>query len=176
MVDGRPPIRAKNLALADIAAMALACDQTRVFSNFMTSPVQNTLVFPGISEGHHRLTHDEPGDQPLVNQIVIQLITYVAEFLERLRAVPEGDGSLLDNCGILCTSDVSLGRLHAFDEFPLIVAGGACGRLRTGIHHRSVGANASEVPLTLMRAMGLPAASFGQEAGYTTRSVVELEA
>lgn len=174
VVDGRAQVREKNRALADICAMALACDQTRVFSNFLTEPVSNVL-FEGVSEGHHVLTHNEPGDQPQVNTITIALMDYVAEFLDALRAIPEGDGTLLDNCGILATSDVSLGKLHAFDEFPLLVAGGAGGRLVTGIHHRSVGANTSRVPLTMIRAMGINAASFGADDGYTEDSVGELE-
>lgn len=174
-IEGRPQIEEKTLVMGEIIAMALACDQTRVFSNFLTSPVANDL-FDGITEGHHRLTHDEPGEQPLVHEIVTRLIGYVAGFLEKLRDVPEGDGTLLDNCGILVTSDVSLGRLHAMDEFPLVVCGSACGRLRTGIHHRSVGDNASKVPLTMIRAMGVNQASFGADDGYTEDSVGELEA
>lgn len=174
-IDGRPQIREKNRIMAQIAAMALACDQTRVFSNFMTEPVSNHL-YDGATDGHHRLTHDEPGDQPQVHAITVHLMEYFAEFLDALRAVPEGDGTLLDNCGILATSDVSLGKLHAFDEFPLVVAGRAGGRLATGLHVRSVGDNASKVPLTLIRAMGINEASFGLDGGYTEDSVGALEA
>lgn len=173
--DARPQIQEKNLAMAEIIAMALACDQTRVFSNFLTQPVGNNTLFDGIPEAHHRLTHDEPGDQPMVNEITIRLTSYVAEFLQILKRIPEGDGTLLDNCGVLCTSEVSLGRLHAFNEFPLIVAGQASGALRTGMHHRSVGANAASVPLTMMRAMGINQASFGTDDGYTEDSVGAIE-
>lgn len=174
-IEGRPQIEEKTLVMGEIIAMALACDQTRVFSNFLTAPVANDL-FSGITEGHHRLTHDEPGEQPLVDEIVTRLVGYVAGFLTKLREIPEGDGSLLDNCGILVTSDCSLGRLHAMDEFPLILAGSACGRLRMGMHHRNIGDNASKVSLTMIRAMGINQASFGGDDGYTEDSVGELEA
>lgn len=174
-VEGRAQIDEKTLVTGEIMAMALACDQTRVFSNFLTAPVANER-FEGITEGHHRLTHDEPGEQPLVHEITTRIMSTVAGFLERLRDVPEGDGNLLDNCGILVTSDCSLGRLHAMDEFPIILAGSACGRLQTGIHHRSVGDNASKVPLTMIRAMGINQADFGLDDGHTEDSVGELEA
>jgi hypothetical protein len=174
-IDGRPQIHARNRAMAEIAAMALACDQTRVFSNFLTEPVSNHL-FEGINDGHHRLTHDEPGDQPQVHQITVQLMQELAAFLSILKGVPEGDGTLLDNCAIFATSDVSLGRLHAFNEFPIIIAGTAGGALKTGFHHRSVGDNASRVPLTIMRALGMNVASFGAAAGEAADSVGALEA
>ncbi|MCB9506353.1 MAG: DUF1552 domain-containing protein [Myxococcales bacterium] len=174
-IEGRPQIHAKNRALAEIAAMALACDQTRVFSNFLTDPVSNHL-FEGATDGHHRLTHDEPGDQPQVNAITIQLMSDLSAFLQQLDAVQEGDGTLLDNCIVLGTSDVSLGRLHAFDEFPLVIAGSGCGTLKTGFHHRSVGDNASRVPLTIMRALGMTVGSWGADAGEATDSVGDLEA
>lgn len=173
-VGGRAQIAEKTLAMGEVIAMALACDQTRVFSNFLTAPVANEL-FEGIPEGHHRLTHDEPGEQPLVHEIVTRLMGVIAGFLEKLRDIPEGDGNLLDNCGVLVTSDVSLGRLHAMDEFPLVIAGSACGRLRMGMHHRSVGDNASKVPLTMIRAMGINQADFGADDGYAEDSVGELE-
>jgi hypothetical protein len=174
-IGGRGQIAEKTLAMGEIIAMALACDQTRVFSNFITSPVANEL-FDGIPIGIHRLTHDEPGQQPLVNDIVTRLIGVVAGFLEKLRDIPEGDGSLLDNCGVLVTSDVSWGKAHGMNEFPLVIAGSACGRLQMGMHHRSDHDNASKVPLTMIRAMGIDQAAFGGDDGYTEDSVGELEA
>jgi hypothetical protein len=57
-----------------------------------------------------------------------------------------------------------------------VIAGSACGQLRTGVHHRSVGDNASKVPLTMIRAMGINHAEFGAEDGHTEDSVGELEA
>jgi hypothetical protein len=156
--------------------MALACDQTRVFTNFISFPVNN-LLFEGAAAGHHQLTHDEPGEQPQVNEIVIELMGYFAEFIQALRNIPEGDGTLLDHCAVLGTSDVSYGRTHSIDEYPLIIAGSGSGRLRTGIHHRPTGAdNASKVILTLMRAVGVTAASYGEADAMATESVSEVEA
>jgi hypothetical protein len=174
-VDGRPQVSAKNRALCDITAMALACDQTRVFSNFITAAVNN-ILFPSANAGHHQLTHDEPGEQPQVHEIVLQLVGEFAYFLEALRSVPEGEGTLLDNCIVLGTTDVSYGRTHSLDEFPIVLAGTAAGALRKGLHYRSQSAeNASKVHLTIMRALGMNAESFGEESGRTTDSIGALE-
>jgi hypothetical protein len=147
-----------------------------VFSYFFTAPVNN-LLFAGESEGHHRLTHDEPGDQPRVNAIVKQVMGDLAYFLDRLRSVPEGDATLLDNCAILCTSDVSFGRNHSLDEYPILIAGTACGALKKGLHYRSPSQeNASMVILSLLQAMDLPISTFGEGAGLTDRSLGAIEA
>ncbi len=175
-VDGRPPLSEISQVMAELTAMALACDQTRVFSCFYTFPVNN-ILFPGLPEGHHRLTHDEPGDQPLVSKIVVQIMADLSRFLETLRAVPEGGGTLLDNCAILCTSDVSFGRTHSLDDYPIIIGGTAGGALKKGLHYRSPsGENASMVLLTLARAMGLTISEIGVDSGRTDRGLEVIEA
>jgi hypothetical protein len=175
-VDGRPQLSAVSRAMADVLAMALACDQTRVFSNFFTYPVNNVL-FPGARAGHHQLTHDEPGNQPQVNEIVKQIIAELGYFLGALKAVPEGSGTLLDNCAVLCTTDVSFGRTHSLDDYPIIIAGTASGSLKKGLHYRSKsGENASKVLLTLVRAMGLRRSEYGADGGRVDQSLGAIEA
>lgn len=174
-IDGRAQVRAKNRAMCDLVALALACDQTRVFSNTITYPVNN-LLFEGASAGHHQLTHDEPGEQPEVHSIVLQLIEEYAYMIESLRQIPEGDSNVLENSIILGTTDVSYGRTHALDEFPIVLAGSAGGVLKKGIHYRSQSAeNASRVPLTIARALGIPLASFGKNEGEAKDSIGALE-
>jgi hypothetical protein len=108
-VEGRPQLQAKNRAMCDIVALALACDQTRVFSNFFTSPVSN-LLFKDAIAGHHQLTHDEPGEQPEVHKITLQCVTELAYQIEALQNIEEGAGTLLDSCLVMGTSEVSWGQ------------------------------------------------------------------
>ncbi|QED26462.1 DUF1552 domain-containing protein [Microvenator marinus] len=174
-LDGRAQVREKNRAMCDLVALALACDQTRVFSNYITYPVNN-LLFEGASAGHHQLTHDEPGDQPEVNAIVKYLIEEFAYMVESLRAIPEGDSTLLDNCVVLGTSDVSYGRTHSLSEFPILLAGTAGGALKKGVHYRSASAeNATRVPLTIARALGVQLSEFGKDEGKAADSIGALE-
>lgn len=173
--DGRPQIAARSRAMADMLAMAFACDLTRVFAHHIDGPVDDCL-FPGASAGHHSLTHDESPPQDEVHAIVLQCIEEYAYLVRRFAEVPEADGTLLDNCALLCTSEVSEGRTHSLDEMPVLLAGNACGTLRQGIHHRSYSQeNASKVMLTLLRSMDIPAASYGSDEAYTDQSLSEIE-
>lgn len=175
-VEGRPRLSEISRVMCDLIAMALACDQTRVFSHWFTHPVNNVL-FPGAPAGHHRLTHDEPGDQPQVDAIVKTIIAELAYLVEALDRVPEGDGTLLEHSVVLGTTDVSFGRTHALDDYPLVLAGSACGALKMGLHYRSPsGENASKLMLTLLRAMGVARAEFGAEAGRTDVGLGAIEA
>lgn len=174
-VDGRPPLSEISRAMSDLVALTLACDQTRVFSLWFSQPVNNTL-FPGAPSGHHQLTHDEPSPQPEVAKILQFIMGELAYFLKALDSIPEGDGTLLDHCGILVTSDVNYGRAHTLDDFPIVIAGSANGALKTGVHYRSPAAeNTSKVTLTLARAMGLSLDSFGTDEGKTSSGLSAIE-
>ncbi len=174
-IDGRPQMSERSRVMSDLATMAYACDLTRVMSYWYSQPVSDVL-YPGMEAGHHILTHDEPGEQPQVNAIVIQIMHDFAYFIESLRSIPEGDGTLLDNSVILGTTDVSYARTHQIHEYPLIVAGTCCGAIRNGFHHRSSSfQSATHVPLTIMRAMGANISAFGEDAGRVTDGLSELE-
>ncbi|NHO68552.1 hypothetical protein G8770_23615, partial [Aestuariicella hydrocarbonica] len=56
------------------------------------------------------------------------------EFLDEVSAIPEGDGTLLDNCLILAHSDCSIAQAHAVEGIPIMIAGNAGGKIRTGFH------------------------------------------
>src|SRR3546814_14689431 len=56
------------------------------------------------------------------------------EFLDEISAIKEGDGTLLDNCLILAHSDCSIAKAHAVEGIPMMIAGNAGGRVRTGFH------------------------------------------
>lgn len=174
-IEGRPQMSAMSRAHADVAAMALACDQTRIFSHWFHHPVGNVL-FEGAPDGHHNLTHDEPGDQPWVHEITLMCLEEYRYLVEALRAVPEGDGTLLDNCVVMATSEISLGRTHSLDDMPLLLAGSACGRLKTDVHYRSTTAESStKVLLSILRAMGLNRADYGVDDALVSEGLSAIE-
>ena len=100
-----------------------------------------------------------------------------AHMLETLKAIPEGDGNLLDSCCILASTDTSDGRGHSIDDYPILVAGRAGGALKyPGIHYRSTsGENTSKVLLSLVRAMGLQLNEFGGGGGRVSDSLSAIE-
>ena len=173
-IDGRPQIQAVSRVMSDLTVMALACDQTRVFS-FTLSAALNNELWPDADDGHHNLTHHEADDQPQVDAITIYNMTELAYLIEQLRAVPEGDATLLDSCLVMATSEVSEGRTHSLDEIPIVLAGSACGQVVTGHHIRSyTGENVNKVSLSLLRAMGVSQSSWGADDNLATDVVDEL--
>lgn len=174
--DGRHPLSKISRAMADILAMALACDQTRVFSDWFSQPVNN-LLYPDADKGHHQLTHDEPGAQPMVNGIVKYIVAELGYLLERFASVKEGDGTLLDKCVILATTDCSYGKAHSIEEYPILLAGGGGGALVKGVHYRSPSSeNTSKVLLSLCRVMGLARDEYGEAEGKVTSGLSAIEA
>ncbi|MSQ84048.1 MAG: DUF1552 domain-containing protein [Myxococcales bacterium] len=175
-IEGRPQLQLKNKVLCDLAAYALACDQTRVVSNFFTMPVNN-LLFKDATTGHHELTHNEPGAQDEVHAITLQCVEAFAYQIESLAAVTEGATTLLDHCALMGCSEVSLGKTHSLEEMPLIIAGSAGGKLKNDVHYRSEGSeNTSKALLSLCRAVGCDMASFGAEGGKVNDGLAGIEA
>ena len=167
-LNGRPQMSVISRVICDLVVMALACDQTRVFFDMFSQPVNNVL-FGTAPAGHHQLTHDEPGDQPTVNTIVISIIEELAYLLRAMARVTEGAGTLLDHSLVLATTDCSYGRSHAIDNYPILLCGGANGAMRQGIHYHSPGGeNASKVMLSILRAMDVRTADFGVGPGRVT--------
>lgn len=174
-IDGRPQLVARNQAMAELTAMALACDQTRVLSYTFTKPLYNEL-FQDVSDGHHNLTHDEPGDQPQVESIATQVMGSLADFLAALDGIEEGDGTLLDHTLVMACSETSEGQTHSLEEIPLIFAGGAGGGVQMGRHVRSwTQENVNKALLSALRGMDLTLTSLGSGDTYTEDGVSELE-
>ena len=170
---------AENMqAMSQLIALALACDLTRVFSVMFSGSVGSTLFWQvGAGTGHHDLTHEEPGDQPLVHATTVFTMEQLGTLLRALRDVPEGSGNLLDSCAILASSDVSDGREHSIRDYPIVIAGRAGGALvHPGVHYRSDGENTSTVLLTLLQAVGVPITEFGVAGGRVTSGCGAIEA
>jgi len=167
-------LRERSRLMADIMAMALACDQTRVFSNMFSGSVSNTR-YPGTSGGHHSQTHDEGAPWTDVHAATLYITQCFSDMLLAFRDMPEGGETLLDHMAVLGSTDLSWD--HSPNDFPILVAGGACGYLKTpGVHYRSPSReNASTVLLSMIRAAGVEMAEFGNGGGHVTESCSAIE-
>jgi hypothetical protein len=170
---GFPQLSAISRAMSDILAMSLACDQQRVFTFQFSHPV-NDLLYHGATAGHHQLTHDELGEQPMVQGILQQILTEAAYFIQALKNVQEGQSTLLDHCAVLFTTDCCDGRTHSVDEYPMFLAGSGNGALVKGVHYRAVGENVSKMAFTLLNALGATTTSFGMDEGLVTEGLPAL--
>jgi hypothetical protein len=164
--------------MAGLLAKALQCNQTKVVNVLLWDTTSNVRR-AGSSTTHHTLTHEEPvnpalGYQENVGWFAGQSMVAYKDFLDALAAIPEGDGTLLDNCLIFAHSDCSIAKAHAVEGIPMIVAGRAGGRVRTGFHLAGRADPATRVGLTLQQAMGLQVAKWGVQSMETNRTITEL--
>jgi hypothetical protein len=85
----------------------------------------------------------------------------LAALATTMKAMPEGDRSLLDNSVIYWCSECALGPSHSFQNLRTVLVGGCGGAFKTGQHVRFGGAPANKLYVTFMNAMGIEAQEFG---------------
>ncbi|MBI4481071.1 MAG: DUF1552 domain-containing protein [Acidobacteria bacterium] len=152
----------------DLNALAFQCDLTRV-TTFMMGREQSDRSFPeiGVPDAHHALTHSsEPAHQEKVLQINIFHSKLFAHFLEKLRATPDGDGSLLDHSMIVYGSGISEGRTHSYLNLPVLVVGGGAGHVQGSQHIQyPKDTPMTNLYLTLLDHLGIRVDQFGDSNG-----------
>jgi hypothetical protein len=161
-----------------LLAMALACDQTKVF-NVAFNNGASSLTRRGNATSHHQLTHDEPVDpalgyQPKATKFVEDIMKQWAVFLGILDSMPEGDGTLLDHMLVVAHSETELASNHNVTNMPIMMAGRASGKVRSGICVDGKKDPVSRIGLTAMQAVGVPIDSFGVQSMQTKKPISEL--
>lgn len=169
---------ANHKLLTDLLVMALACNQTKVF-NMVFSDSASSLTKAGTDKTHHTLTHEELADpqlayQPQATWFGTRSLEAWATFVSILASVREGDGTLLDNCLVLAHSDTSFAKTHDVLGIPMMIAGRAGGRIKTGVHIAGNGEPVTRIGLTIQQVMGVPIDSWGTGAMQTSKPLSEL--
>jgi Protein of unknown function (DUF1552) len=168
--QGAPPVFEDHLALMlDLQLLALQSDLTRVIS-FMLSKEQSARPYPqiGVPEAHHPLSHhnDIPELIAHMSKINRYHTTLFSQYLAKLRATRDGDGSLLDHMTILYGSGISNSTRHSGDNLPLLVIGGGAGRLKGGRHLAYTDKpTMANLLVTLMDKMDVPVERIGGSTG-----------
>jgi hypothetical protein len=123
----------------DLQVLALQGDVTRVIT-FQLARETSTRTYPeiGVSDPHHPLTHNAGDREKLervakINAFHVSLFAY---FLGKLKATPEGNGTLLDHSMYLYGSGMGNPDLHDHVNLPIMVAGGGAGQMTGGRHIR----------------------------------------
>lgn len=164
--------------MGDLMILALQTDLTRVAS-LMTGPERwgSPLKVEGWFDKpiqHHSWTHNQ-GDETIRTQLEKLDRFHVEQFVrlvQKLDAIPEGQGTLLDNMMFLLGSGLSSGELHICSNLPTVIAGSAGGQLATGQHVRySAGTPIANLWLSLAQVMGVQRQRLGDSNG-TLREVV----
>jgi hypothetical protein len=155
--------------LYDLQLLAYQSDLTRVIT-FMYGREQTGRPYPqiGIHEPHHQLSHhqNDPAKLQKCTKIQTYHVTLLAEYLEKLRSTPDGDGSLLDHVILLYGAGLSNSDRHSHGPLPTLVLGGGAGAIRGGRHL----VYPDDTPLTnlhvtLLDRLGVPAEKLGDSTG-----------
>jgi len=146
--------------------LAFQTDSTRVASLMFANDVsgRNFSFVEGVSGGHHELSHHENNKAKIAQYERINRwhVEQFASMLKKLKTIPEGDGTLLDNCMILFGSSISDGNRHDPDNLPVLLGGRGGRTLESGQHLPSKG----NVPLcnlyvSMLDRMGVDIEQFG---------------
>lgn len=169
---------ANHRVMAQMMAMAVACNQTRVF-NMVFSDNFSHMRRPGQTYTHHLLTHEETPDKDLGYQPVAfwfncRTMEAFATFIEAFANIREGDGTLLDNTLIFAATETNYARVHSVDGVPVFSAGKAGGRIKTGMHVVGNGDPITRIGLTMMQVMGVPIDNWGTRSLQTSKTISEI--
>jgi Protein of unknown function (DUF1552) len=156
--------------LYDLQVLAYQSDLTRVIT-FMYGREQTGRPYPqiGIPEPHHPLTHHQNDPSKMEKCTAIQLyhVALFASYLEKLRATPDGDGSLLDHVMLLYGGGISNSDRHTHGPLPTLMLGGGTGALKGGRHLvYPDDTPLTNLQLTLLDKLGVPAEKLGDSTGH----------
>ena len=168
--EGIPDAYEDHLRLmGDMLVLAFQSDSTRIATFMLANEGSNrSYTEIGVNQGHHSLSHHQNDPVKLarisdINEFHARQVSYV---LQRLKSIPEGDGSLLDNCMILYGAGISDGNRHNNENLPVILAGRAGGAIDPGAHHRfHFETPMSNLFLSMLDRMGVHQERFGDSTG-----------
>jgi hypothetical protein len=153
----------------ELMALALQGNLTRVVS-FMLARELSTLSYPqiGVADGHHPVSHNNNIPEQVAKKIKVDIyhLDLFAQFLDKLKAIPDGDGSLLDHSLFLYGSGMTNGNAHDHENLPTLLVGGAAGRHKGNRHVKMPKSTPlSNLMITLLDKAGVNVEKFGQSDG-----------
>ncbi len=148
----------------DLLVSAMQCELTNVGTIQWTRSFSDPrFTWIGINRGHHEISH-EPDGNAMAQEQLTKIDTWyagqLAYLIGKLKAIPEGTGTMLDNTLIVWCNEVGKGNAHSHNELPFVLAGRAGGAIRTGRFLKANGPH-NQLLISILNAFGVPATSFG---------------
>jgi hypothetical protein len=137
---------------------------------FQLTREQNNRTYPeiGVPEPHHPTSHHggDPEKLAKIAKINTFHISLFSDFLQKMKATRDGEGSLLDHSVYVYGSGIGNSSIHDHENLPILVAGGAASGLKGGRHIRyQKPANLANLHLTLLDRVGVHLDSFMDSTG-----------
>ncbi len=154
----------------DLQLLAYQTDLTRVATYMMAREISGrTYPEIGVPDSHHPTSHhrNDPTLYEKVAKINTFHLTLFASFLEKARAIPDGDGTLLDHMMVLYGAGMSDSNRHDNKGLPLVLIGGGSGHLEQGGRHLryAEGTPITNLHLTILDKMGVPVDTMSDSTG-----------
>jgi hypothetical protein len=153
----------------DLLALAYQCDLTRI-STFMLAHEVSNHAYPeaGVPEAHHDTSHHQ--NDPVKLEKLSKINTFharmFAHFVEKLRSIPDLDGSLLDQSMLLYGAGISDSNVHMHDNLPLVLVGGGGGQVKGGRYvSYAKGTPLMNLHMTLLDILGVRVENLGDSTG-----------
>jgi Protein of unknown function (DUF1552) len=158
-------LRDHTRLMCDIIALAFQTDKTRIASLLLARDL-SSLYYPflDVRQGHHSASHDDLSDNyEKISRFHLSQLAYLAT---KLDAMPEGEGTVLDNCCLMWLSNMWAGWKHDNMKVPVVTAGGLGGDLETGrsldyLYAGDENRKLCSLYLGIMDRMGVTLAEFG---------------
>src|SRR5262245_56164025 len=153
----------------DLQRLALQADLTRVIV-FQLAREASTRAYPqiGVPEGHHGVSHHNNNAERLAKLAMINAyhVSLFADFMAKLQATPDGDGSLFDHTLYFFGSGMGNPDIHNHDNVPAVLVGGGAGKHNGGYHlkYRELTPLAN-LHLSLLDTMGIHTEKFADSTG-----------
>lgn len=136
--SGIPRDTAEHVRLMyDILTLAFQTDSTRVATYMLANGGSNARYEQlGVKGAHHQLSHHRNDNEKMemIQKIDAFLVSEFSRFLQKLKSIPEGDGTLLDHSMIVYGSGISDANRHRHEDLPVVLAGGGSGTIKSGRH------------------------------------------
>jgi Protein of unknown function (DUF1552) len=162
--DAMADVNVHSDVMTELMAIALQCQQTSIITYMLgNAGSTRSYDFLGAPGAHHEISHhqDIEANFEKLKKINIWEIKQFAKLIHKLDSIDEAEGSLLDQCCVFFSSEVSDGNRHNHDDLPVLYAGGLGGALKTGENIMAVNRSISEFYLSLAHSMGVPLQTFG---------------
>src|SRR5262249_31151671 len=153
----------------ELQVLAYQSDLTRVTTFMLAKEIsQHTYPQVGVADPHHSISHHKNEPDLLqklskINQLHVSLFSY---FVDRLRATPDGDGTLLDHSMIVYGGGMSDSNTHQHSNLPTLLIGGGAGKLKGGVHRKyDKDVPMASLLLTLLDKLDVRIDTFADSAG-----------
>lgn len=155
--------------LCDMLVLAFQTDATRISTfTFANEGSNRGYSFIGVSEGHHDLSHHGNDEKKIekiakINHFHTEQLAYL---VGKLKAIREGDGTLLDQCMIVYGSGLGDGNRHNHDDLPILMFGKGGGTLTSGRHvEYPAETPLADLHLAILERLGVPTEKLGDSKG-----------